>query len=78
MLYVIVPACGTRGIPDFGSDFGPYIINGERAKPDAWPWHVQIIVGINYRCGGSLIRNDWVLTAAHCLKLARNSCITIS
>ena len=59
--------CGTRGVPDDAT--GQYIINGDVAKPGAWPWHVQVLVNGFYICGGSLIRENWVLTAAHCLML---------
>jgi hypothetical protein len=47
------------------------IVNGEEASPGKWPWQVslQIRAGAQYHhfCGGSLIRADWVVTAAHCL-----------
>ena len=59
--------CGTR--EDFAINFGPYIIKGEDAKQGAWPWHVQILVDEKHVCGGSIIKENWVLTAAHCLRL---------
>ena len=48
----------------------PYIISGDNAKFGAWPWYVQIMVGDETTCGGSIITDKWILTAAHCLKLA--------
>jgi secreted trypsin-like serine protease len=48
------------------------IVGGERAENGAWPW--QVVLYIRDRnghfamsCGGSLIQQGWVLTAAHCV-----------
>ena len=60
-----VAVCGRRS-PNF-TNVGPYILNGQWAARGAWPWHVLIIRnGVNW-CGGALIKNRWVLTAAHCI-----------
>ncbi|XP_044221278.1 chymotrypsin A-like [Thunnus albacares] len=43
------------------------IVNGKEAKPHSWPWQVslQTCNGFHF-CGGSLINQNWVVTAAHC------------
>ncbi|XP_063044922.1 chymotrypsin A-like isoform X2 [Engraulis encrasicolus] len=43
------------------------IVNGEEAVPHSWPWQVSLqdYTGFHF-CGGSLINQYWVVTAAHC------------
>ncbi|XP_049922520.1 serine protease 27-like [Epinephelus moara] len=43
------------------------IVGGENASPGSWPWQVSLISNGTLYCSGSLINNQWVLTAAHCL-----------
>ncbi|NWU64164.1 CTR2 protein, partial [Pterocles burchelli] len=43
------------------------IVNGEPAVPGSWPWQVSLQQNGNFHfCGGSLINENWVVTAAHC------------
>uniref|UniRef100_A0A7M4E241 Chymotrypsinogen 2-like n=1 Tax=Crocodylus porosus TaxID=8502 RepID=A0A7M4E241_CROPO len=43
------------------------IVNGEEAIPGSWPWQVSLQDNTGFHfCGGSLISEDWVVTAAHC------------
>ncbi|XP_074061048.1 serine protease 57-like [Macrotis lagotis] len=42
------------------------IVGGQEAKPHSYPFAVSIQHEGEHFCGGSLIRPQWVLTAAHC------------
>uniref|UniRef100_W5LYK3 Peptidase S1 domain-containing protein n=1 Tax=Lepisosteus oculatus TaxID=7918 RepID=W5LYK3_LEPOC len=51
------------------------IVGGQNASEGEWPWMAYLkIIPVNgrpgeyFKCGGSLISNHWVLTAAHCLE----------
>lgn len=49
--------------------FGRRIVGGEPTTIDKHPWQVALNLTINgqtYLCGGSIIADRWVLTAAHC------------
>jgi len=41
------------------------IVGGEEATPHEFPWIVDMRRGGHY-CGGSIISEEWVMTAAHC------------
>ncbi|XP_041927076.1 mast cell protease 1A-like isoform X3 [Alosa sapidissima] len=43
------------------------IFGGGEAKPHSRPYMASLQIGRSHSCGGVLIREDFVLTAAHCL-----------
>jgi len=44
------------------------IVGGVAAKAGFYPWQVAIYYDDDFLCGGSLISDSHVLTAAHCFK----------
>ncbi|XP_015447170.1 putative serine protease 46 [Pteropus alecto] len=44
------------------------VVKGQLVEVGKWPWQVSILFLGVYVCGGSLIHQQWVLTAAHCLQ----------
>lgn len=42
------------------------VTGGSSAVPGQWPWQVSIVFGGTHVCGGSLVSEKWVLSAAHC------------
>lgn len=43
------------------------IVGGKIALPHSWPWQVGLWYRSKHYCGGSLLDNFFVVTAAHCL-----------
>ncbi|XP_066230238.1 kallikrein-8 isoform X2 [Saccopteryx leptura] len=44
------------------------ILKGQPCKPHSQPWQSALFQGIQLLCGGVLVDENWVLTAAHCKK----------
>ncbi|KAM9745017.1 serine protease 27-like [Menidia menidia] len=81
LLWVLTPpgsdaqldVCGTAPLNTKGDT---RIVGGEDAPSGAWPWMVSLHRGGSHFCGGSLINNMWVLTAAHCFSSDSTSDLT--
>jgi len=42
------------------------IVGGYDAVPGAWPWQAYLLWEGSFFCGGTLIADQWILTAGHC------------
>merc|ERR1711982_250079 len=54
--------CGIEGPARAGR-----IVGGHEAMEHQWPWQVALFIDDAWFCGGALISEDYVLTAAHCV-----------
>merc|ERR1711982_228981 len=61
--YDLAAECGIEGPPAKGK-----IVGGEEAAENQWPWIVALFIDDAWFCGGALISEKWVMTAAHCVE----------
>ncbi|KFQ08846.1 Enteropeptidase, partial [Leptosomus discolor] len=46
---------------------GTRIVGGSDARREAWPWIVSLHFNFRPICGASLVSDEWLVTAAHCV-----------
>jgi len=65
------PAAGKCGVPAIKPSTDENIVGGTDAVPYSWPWQVALfqksIGGSSFQfCSGTVISNQWIMTAGHC------------
>jgi secreted trypsin-like serine protease len=49
-----------------GNEASTHIVGGSEARKHQYPWQVGLFIDGLYFCGGSIISDEYILTAAHC------------
>lgn len=44
------------------------IVGGRPTLPYRYPWIARLVYDGRFHCGASLLNNDYVITAAHCVR----------
>ncbi|XP_062316171.1 chymotrypsin-C-like [Osmerus eperlanus] len=67
---VLVAGADGCGLPTF-TPVVTRVVGGDDARPHSWPWQISLQYNREgewrHTCGGTLISDQWVLTAAHCI-----------
>ncbi|CAH1399077.1 unnamed protein product [Nezara viridula] len=48
------------------------VVGGRQSEPGSWPWLVVIYKDGNFHCGGTILKPQVILTAAHCMENFQN------
>ncbi|XP_019548753.3 chymotrypsin-2-like [Aedes albopictus] len=67
LVFGLVGAAFGGVLPDQYADWEGFIVGGSNAGEGQFPYQVSLRSAANaHFCGGSIINNNWVLSAAHC------------
>ncbi|XP_066591878.1 transmembrane protease serine 9-like [Prorops nasuta] len=53
------------------------IVGGRPTAPNRYPWVARLVYDGKFHCGASLVNNDYVITAAHCVRKLKRSKIRV-
>jgi len=74
---VWVDDCGKSKYLDAGTE--GFIVGGRESRPGENPWQVSLLrPSGSHFCGGIIINEDWVLTAAHCVEYQSASRVRVT
>ncbi|XP_052266137.1 ovochymase-1-like [Dreissena polymorpha] len=64
----------TCGMPTVSPSVASHrIVGGREATPHSHPWIVSLQINSSHICGGAILTDHWVLTAAHCFEANRHT-----
>ncbi|XP_018566646.1 chymotrypsin-2-like [Anoplophora glabripennis] len=65
IILLILCVCHAYDIEDFAAE--SRIANGTDAKEDEFPYAVSLRINSSHTCGGTILNEKFILTAAHCV-----------
>lgn len=66
MKFLMTALCILSAAQTYASTPQAKVMNGDTAIQDLLPWQVMLVSSQGSLCGGSIISDHWIVTAAHC------------
>ncbi|XP_073346304.1 chymotrypsin-like protease CTRL-1 [Pagrus major] len=76
LMYTALTGQGSRAQDCGTAPLNTRIVGGDNAPAGSWPWQVSLHLS-SHICGGTLISEQWVMTAAHCISINTPSAWTL-
>ncbi|XP_054907716.1 polyserase-2-like [Poeciliopsis prolifica] len=76
LLMLLIRECDSQLSVCGQPSFNTRIVGGQAAPAGSWPWQASLHLSSHF-CGGSLINDQWVLTAAHCVAGLSDQRVTV-
>jgi Secreted trypsin-like serine protease len=75
--YIVVGFVSIFSAWSVSANNAPFVVGGQDALRGEYPWQILLAENNSFICGGSILNERWVLTAAHCTNGVNAASLTV-